>query len=143
VEPRERDTDPTAPPGGPDLPVATASEHRSALPGSPNRIIGRGREVGALSERLRAGSLRFLTLTGPGGVGKTRLAIEVAAAPAPRYGAVWFVELAPVLAGSDVAASVARALQLAESPGHETDLMCDYLSRRQGLLLLDTCEHVV
>jgi predicted ATPase len=86
---------------------------------------------------------RLVTLTGPGGIGKTRLAVEVVAAPVPRCGAVWFVELAPVLASSDVAASVARALKLAELPGQEIDLICDYLSRRQGLLLLDTCEHVI
>ena len=46
-------------------------------------------------------------------------------------------------ADADVATTVARALQLAESPGHEIDLVCDYLSRRRGLLVLDTCEHVV
>ena len=83
-----------------------------------------------------------MTLSGPGGIGKTRLAVEVAVAPAPLVGPAWFVELAPVLA-SGVATSVARALQLAESPGHEIDLICDYLSRRPGLLVLDTCEHVV
>ena len=44
---------------------------------------------------------------------------------------------------ADVASTVARTLQLAESPGHEIDLVCDYLSRRRGLLVLDTCERVV
>ena len=56
---------------------------------------------------------------------------------------MWFVELANVSDDADVATTVARALQLAESPGHEIDLVCDYLSRRRGLLVLDTCEHVV
>lgn len=84
-----------------------------------------------------------MTLAGPGGVGKTRLAVELLAAPSSRAGAVWFVELATVSADADVATTVARALQLAGSPGHEIDLVCDYLSRRSGLLVLDTCEHVV
>ena len=86
---------------------------------------------------------RLVTLSGPGGIGKTRLAVELAVAPAPLVGPAWFVALAPVLASDGVATSVARALQLAELPGHEIDLLCDYLSRRPGLLVLDTCEHVV
>jgi DNA-binding SARP family transcriptional activator len=104
-------------------------------------LVGRDSELAMLRSALT--TARLVTLCGPGGIGKTRLAIEVAAASPPPYGAVWFVELAPVVAGSGVATSVARALQLAESPGHEIDLICDYLSRRHGLLVLDTCEHVV
>jgi predicted ATPase/DNA-binding SARP family transcriptional activator len=121
--------------------LAAPARPAAAPPAPVTPLVGRDSDLATLRSALTMA--RLVTLTGPGGVGKTRLAIEVAAAPARRYGAVWFVELAPVLAGGDVATSVARALQLAESPGHETDLMCDYLSRRQGLLLLDTCEHVV
>jgi predicted ATPase/DNA-binding SARP family transcriptional activator len=121
--------------------LAAPARPAAAPPAPVTPLVGRDSDLATLRSALT--TARLVTLTGPGGVGKTRLAVEVAAAPAPRYGAVWFVELAPVLAGRDVATSVARALQLAESPGNETDLMCDYLSRRQGLLLLDTCEHVV
>ena len=78
--PRERDADTTAPLGGQDVPVAATSERRSALPASPNRTIGRAHEVGSVAERLRSGPVRLLTLTGPGGVGKTRLALEAARA---------------------------------------------------------------
>ena len=125
-----------------DSSLFAAPARPAAAPPAPvTRLIGRDGDLATLRSALTVA--RLVTLTGAGGIGKSRLAVEVAAAPAPRYGAVWFVELAPVLAGSDVATSVARALQLAESPGHEIDLMCDYLSGRRGLLVLDTCEHVV
>jgi len=109
------------------------------LPVTP--LVGRERELATLRRALTAA--RLVTLAGPGGVGKTRLAVELLAAPSSRVGAVWFVELATVSDDADVAKTVARALQLAESPGHEVDLACDYLSQRRGLLVLDTCEHVV
>ena len=109
------------------------------LPVTP--LVGREHELATLRQALTAA--RLVTLAGPGGVGKTRLAVELLAGPSSRAGAVWFVELANVPDGAPVAPTVARALQLAESPGREIDLICGYLSRRRGLLVLDTCEHVV
>jgi predicted ATPase/DNA-binding SARP family transcriptional activator len=123
-------------------PRLVPSPPRPAAPPLPTTpLVGRERELATLRRALTAA--RLLTLAGPGGVGKTRLAVELVATPAPRTGAVWFVELANVSDDADVAATVARALQLAESPGQEIELVCDYLSRRRGLLVLDTCEHVV
>jgi predicted ATPase/DNA-binding SARP family transcriptional activator len=125
-----------------DSSLSAAPMRSAAAPPAPvTPLVGRDSDLAALRSALT--TARLVTLSGPGGIGKTRLAVEVAAAPPRSYGAVWFVELAPLLAGSGVATSVARALQLAESPGQEIDLMCDYLSRRRGLLVLDTCEHVV
>ena len=109
------------------------------LPVSP--LIGREQELATLRHSLMAA--RLVTLAGSGGVGKTRLAVEVAAATRSPSGTVWFVDLAPVSHHSDVATAVARALQLADSAGHEIDHLCAYLSRHQGLLVLDTCERVV
>ena len=109
------------------------------LPVSP--LIGREQELATLRHSLMAA--RLVTLAGSGGVGKTRLAVEVAAATHSPSGTVWFVDLAPVSHHSDVATAVARALQLADSAGHEIDHLCAYLSRHQGLLVLDTCERVV
>jgi predicted ATPase/DNA-binding SARP family transcriptional activator len=109
------------------------------LPVTP--LVGREREFATLRRALTAA--RLVTLAGPGGVGKTRLAVELVAASSSGAGAVWFVELANVSDDADVATTVARALQLAESPGQEIDLICDYLSRHRGLLVLDTCEHVI
>jgi predicted ATPase/DNA-binding SARP family transcriptional activator len=109
------------------------------LPVTP--LVGRERELATVHHSLTAA--RLVTLAGPGGVGKTRLAVELATAATPSAGVVWFVELANVSDSADVATAVARSLQLTEYPGHEIDLVCDYLSRRRGLLVLDTCEHVV
>ncbi len=125
-----------------DSSLLVAPTRSAAAPPAPvAALVGRDSDLATLRSALTIA--RLVTLSGPGGIGKTRLAVEVAAASPPLYGAVWFVELAPIVASSSVATSVARALQLAESPGHEIDLMCDYLSRRRGLLVLDTCEHVV
>jgi predicted ATPase/DNA-binding SARP family transcriptional activator len=124
-----------------DSSLLTAPARFAAAPPVPvTPLVGRDSDLATLRTALT--TARLVTLSGPGGVGKTRLAVEVAVAPPARSGAVWFVELAPVLA-SGVATNVARALQLAESPGQEIDRICDYLSRRRGLLVLDTCEHVV
>jgi predicted ATPase/DNA-binding SARP family transcriptional activator len=125
-----------------DSTLVPASPRAAAAPPLPvTPLVGRERELATLRRALTAA--RLVTLAGPGGVGKTRLAVELLAAPSSRAGAVWFVELATVSTDADVATTVARVLQLAESPGHEMDLVCDYLSRRSGLLVLDTCEHVV
>ncbi len=124
-----------------DPTLMAAPTRTAAPPPAPvTSLVGRDGELGTLRSALAMS--RLVTLTGPGGIGKSRLAVEVASAP-QLFGAVWFVDLAPLLDSSAVATSVARALLLAESPGLEIDLLCDYLSRRRGLLVLDTCEHVV
>ncbi|MEV0289662.1 MULTISPECIES: BTAD domain-containing putative transcriptional regulator [unclassified Kribbella] len=124
-----------------DSSLVPAPIRSAAAPPAPvTALVGRDSELASIRSALAVS--RLVTLSGPGGIGKTRLAVEVAAAP-PESGPVWFVELAPVLVSDAVARSVARALQLAESPGQEIDLIGDYVSRRPGLLVLDTCEHVV
>ena len=86
-----------------DLPATTPAHQRSALPASPNRTVGRGREVAGVAERLRSGSVRLLTLTGPGGVGKTRLASEAARAVEPDFAdGAHLVMLAAVERSQDV-----------------------------------------
>ena len=125
-----------------DSTLVPAPYRPAAAPPVPvTPLVGRERELATLRRALSAA--RLITLAGPGGVGKTRLTLELLAAPSPPAAAVWFVELANVSDDADVASTVARTLQLAESPGHEIDLVCDYLSRRRGLLVLDTCERVV
>ncbi len=88
---------------------------------------------------------RVVTLTGPGGAGKTRLATEVAMAAGERFvdGAV-FVELAPLTAGALLPETVAAVLGLKGEPGRPlTDAIVEYLSARRLLLVLDNCEHVL
>jgi predicted ATPase/DNA-binding SARP family transcriptional activator len=121
--------------------AATPPRPAASPPAPVSALVGRERELAMLRTALTMA--RLVTLAGPGGVGKTRLAVELAAAPSASIGAFWFIELAAASASTGVAATVARALQLADSPGHETERICDYLSRRHGALVLDTCEHVV
>jgi len=142
--PRERDADPTAPLGGQDVPVAPASARRSALPASPNRTIGRGREVGSVSERLRAGSVRLLTLTGPGGVGKTRLALEAARAVELDFAdGAHLVSLAAVQRPQDVPAAIVSSLAITPLAGESADQAVErFLAAKQLLLVVDNCEHL-
>ncbi len=87
----------------------------------------------------------MVTLTGPGGVGKTRLALALADRElGQRSGGVWLVDLASGSEPPDVAGEVARALELSIPPGSiAADALVDYLLDRDLLLVLDNCEHVV
>jgi len=106
-------------------------------------FVGREPEVGKAAGLLR--NYRLVTLTGPGGVGKTRLAAEVARRVAGRFAdGVWLVELAAVQEPALVAAAVAVALQVPQPPGTSlVDALAGVLARRQLLLVLDNCEHVL
>jgi predicted ATPase/DNA-binding CsgD family transcriptional regulator len=97
-------------------------------------------EVGGLLERYR-----LVTVTGPGGTGKTRLAAEVTRGVAGRYAdGAWLVELAPVQDPAQVAAVVAAALGVRDQPGvPAAEAVARVLARRQLLLVLDNCEHVI
>jgi len=112
------------------------------LPGT-DVFIGRGGELGALAEALA--SSRLIVLTGPSGVGKTRLAREVAARIAGRYpSGAQLVELAALTDPALVPQAVAKALSIWEQPGRAvTETLASRLRRRQMLLLLDNCEHLL
>ena len=86
-----------------------------------------------------------MTVTGPGGVGKTRLAGEVARQVAGRFAdGAWLAELAPVRDPAQVAAVVAAALGVREQPGvPAAEALARVLARQQLLLVLDNCEHVI
>ncbi|MFJ6155058.1 BTAD domain-containing putative transcriptional regulator [Micromonospora profundi] len=130
----EQDADLSAPP--------TATTTRDNLPAQLDELIGRAE---ALSElRTLLPRQRLVTLVGPGGVGKTRLAIE-AARTVP--GGVRMVELAPLPAGDlGIAERVLGALDVRESPGTNlsaVDRLVAALRQRHLLLVLDNCEHVI
>jgi predicted ATPase/DNA-binding CsgD family transcriptional regulator len=113
-----------------------------ALPLPLTRLVGREHETRDIVEVL--GSQRLVTLTGPGGVGKTRLALRVATAQADRFAdGARLADLAPV--GPDlVADTVARALGVVPRPGWSVrEVLRDVAGRARCLLLLDNCEHVV
>ncbi|WP_196073169.1 BTAD domain-containing putative transcriptional regulator [Nakamurella alba] len=125
-------------------PAPRAALVRNSVPAGVDELIGRGAALAALRAALDAH--RLVTLIGPGGVGKTRLATETAR-DAPRPDGNWFVELAALPAGSpDVASRVALALGLHESAGDATPpdrRLVAALDGRDALLVLDNAEHVI
>jgi predicted ATPase/DNA-binding CsgD family transcriptional regulator len=116
---------------------------RESLPAPLTSFIGRERTVADVREVLRRS--RLVTLTGPGGVGKTRLAIEVARRRRLRSAAaVAFADLGSVGERAAVAAAVADAVGLAATrPGLAEAALGDWLAGRSVLIVLDNCEHVV
>jgi predicted ATPase len=113
------------------------------LPSVATSFIGRDAEVAELV--TLASDHRLVTLTGVGGVGKTRLALSVAERLTPEFAdGVWMVELAPVGDPAAVPAAVATALGIAAQAERSiVDAIAEALSGRQLLLVLDNCEHVL
>jgi predicted ATPase/DNA-binding SARP family transcriptional activator len=112
------------------------------LPRPSTSFVGRSREVADVVELL--GTNRLVTLTGTGGIGKTRLAIEAAVRERSRFpGGVWWVDLAPAADPGLVIDEVARVIGLSRVPGADLlEALTRALRRRRMLLLIDNCEHV-
>ncbi|MEO3796990.1 LuxR C-terminal-related transcriptional regulator [Nonomuraea sp. B10E15] len=127
----------------PEVTGAGPSHPAPVLPAPLTSFVGRARERTELAEMISAH--RQVTAAGPGGVGKTRLALAVAAETAGEYAdGVWFVDLVPVTDPSMIATAVAGALGLGEQPGSDiTESVLATLADRHALLVLDNCEHVV
>jgi predicted ATPase/tetratricopeptide (TPR) repeat protein len=112
------------------------------LPEEPNSFVGRDRELDEL--RRLVYSTRALTLCGPGGIGKTRLALRLLASMATEFpDGAWFVELADLRQPDLVISRVAAELGVSEEPGRPLlETLADVLRRRRLLLALDNCEHL-
>jgi predicted ATPase/class 3 adenylate cyclase len=113
-----------------------------SVPYGLTRLVGREMEVEEVSNQLR--ERRLVTITGTGGVGKSRLAAAVAAVMRERFpdGTAW-VELAPLAQGADVVQAVADVLQVHPQPGASLiDTLTAALDGRRTLIILDSCEHV-
>jgi predicted ATPase/class 3 adenylate cyclase/DNA-binding CsgD family transcriptional regulator len=104
-----------------------------------------GREAEMVEVRQILADNRLVTLTGAGGAGKTRLAVQVAAAIAAEFGGgAWYVDLAPITNPDVVAVTAARALGLPDQPGHSTmDTLLRFVRDRRMLVVLDNCEHLL
>src|SRR5262245_38229129 len=132
------------PPDGRGTPNQSAADVPAALPAALTSFVGREGEVTALVELLEV--RRLVTLTGVGGAGKTRLALEVAARVAGRHrDGVRLVELAGLRDGALVPEAVLAALGMSqpEAGRTATEMLCAALAHRDLLLVVDNCEHVV
>ncbi|MEV7170031.1 BTAD domain-containing putative transcriptional regulator [Streptomyces sp. NPDC093224] len=145
---------PLAPPAPPAPPAPSAQPPAPRAPDGPvptnlraelASFVGRDEDLAHVASLI--GEFRLTTLTGPGGAGKTRLAVRSAAPLLERFpDGVWLVELAPFGADADVASAVLNALNLREhGAGAEdpTDRLTAALRTRTALLVLDNCEHLI
>lgn len=133
----------------PDLPndfppLRTANDVvNSRLPSQLTRFVGRAAQISDVVAILKDN--RLVTLTGAGGVGKTRLAVQIAEQVAGEFAAgAWFVDLAPLTHPLMVPVSVARTLGLPDQPGRSImETLSRFVHNRKMLLLLDNCEHLL
>ncbi len=125
-------------------PAAATSFPGARLPTPATALVGRGLEISSVAALLREERVRLLTLTGPGGTGKTRIALEVATelGSALRDGAV-FVDLSPVQEPALVVSVIASALAVGDTPEQPlADGIKETLRARELLLVVDNFEHV-
>jgi predicted ATPase/class 3 adenylate cyclase/DNA-binding CsgD family transcriptional regulator len=117
---------------------------RHNLPSQATSFVGRAAELAELRSLL-AGGARLVTITGPGGIGKSRLALQVAADALDGEGdGVWLAELAPVTGPELVARTVATVLDVREDPGQPVlDTLAEAVGDRSLLVVLDNAEHVL
>jgi len=140
--------DTRSPPGDvaaahPQPSAAPVSISATNLPAALSSFVGREQEVADVTRLLE--TARLVTLTGPGGTGKTRLALAAAQQVQARYrDGVWFVDLSPITDPSLVLSSIARVLSVREGEGQSlTDALKVYLREKRLLLVLDNFEQVI
>jgi predicted ATPase/class 3 adenylate cyclase/DNA-binding CsgD family transcriptional regulator len=119
----------------------TVASHN--LPAQLTSFIGRAKELAEVRQLLAAN--RLVTLTGVGGTGKTRLAVQIAKQIADDYpDGAWYVDLAPISVPELIPTTVARALGLTDQPGNSTmDSLQRFLADRELLMVIDNCEHLL
>jgi predicted ATPase/class 3 adenylate cyclase len=126
-------------------PLQSLSARRTNLPAQPTALIGREREIAEVSTLARRADVYLVTLTGPGGTGKTRLALQVAAELLDEFtDGTYFVDLAPIRDPELVATAIAQTLGVKESGGRPLlEELQAYLREKRLLLLLDNFEQVL
>jgi predicted ATPase/class 3 adenylate cyclase len=129
-----------------EFPALKTLENRGTnLPAQPTPLIGREYALAQVNGLLDRGGARLLTLTGPGGTGKTRLALQAAANAVDEFrNGVYFVSLAPISSAELVVPTIAQTLGLREQPGQSlAETLREYLAPCEMLLVLDNFEHVL
>jgi predicted ATPase/class 3 adenylate cyclase len=124
-------------------PLRTAEGRRGNLPRRLGRLVGRDEDLETVADALAASPV--VTLVGPGGIGKTRLALAAAyRGEVESAGGAWLVDLAAIASSGDVPRAVAEVLDVRDSPGRTlTQAIVTVLQPRRALLVLDNCEHVI
>jgi predicted ATPase/class 3 adenylate cyclase len=124
---------------------ALKSLYRTNLPVPATSFLGREKELREVADVLRVPDVRLLTLTGPGGTGKTRLALHAAAEASDSYpDGVWWVPMAPLRAARRVVTSLGQVLDVQEAPGVDvSSAVTARLEGKRALLLLDNAEHLL
>ncbi|HET9906978.1 MAG TPA: adenylate/guanylate cyclase domain-containing protein, partial [Anaerolineales bacterium] len=124
-------------------PLSTLEISNHNLPSQLTSFIGRERELD-VAKRLLS-STRILTFIGPGGTGKTRLSLQVAAEQLPEFrDGAWLIELAPLVNSTYILSTIASTFKLREAQGVPLlESVTNYLRGKQLLLILDNCEHLI
>jgi predicted ATPase/class 3 adenylate cyclase/Tfp pilus assembly protein PilF len=125
-------------------PLKTLDNRPNNLPRQPTLLIGREREIEMVLALLRGGHTTLVTLTGPGGTGKTRLGLQVAAEMLDDFpNGVWFVDLSPLMDSGLVISTIAQVLGVREAGAEPlVDALRAYLKEKHLLLVLDNFEQV-
>jgi predicted ATPase/DNA-binding SARP family transcriptional activator len=128
----------------PELPAQTATPttHTGFVPAALTPLIGREAQIEEIRQLL--GATRSLTLTGAGGSGKTRLALELATELRPQYeGGVWWVELVGLSEPSQILPAIAQTLEASSPNKPVLQSLVEKINGRKTLLVLDNCEHLI
>jgi predicted ATPase len=134
-----------AKPGAPTTRMVAPASPVGNLPVPPTPLIGREAEIERITSLLERSDVRLATLGGPGGVGKTRLALAVGDALRSRYpGGVWFIDLSPIASTDHVLTTIASVFGIHEQGQRPiADRLREYLRDKQLLLIVDNFEHVI
>lgn len=129
-----------------DTPTLTLAQVKHNLPAQTSQFVGREVEISEISRLLSESSIRLITLLAPGGMGKTRLALEIAAQQFINFpDGVFFVQLAPVASVDGIIPAIAAVLKVEASDAERPlkQQVLDYLHEKHILLVLDNFEHLV